>query len=135
MIAAIGWLIFAVLTAGNGYIIWRIFAYYRSTTGTAWGRLLATAKQSRTIFVQYVVIIGGWALSAFDKIASVAQMPELQDWMKANLTPQLVGTVVAGIGLITIVARVKGLVESSWNPQLGLLDAPDANRNTTIDKG
>jgi hypothetical protein len=98
-----------VLLAGLGYIVYRVWTRYRSTTGTTWERILATAKGSATIAWQYIVIAGGAVISSLGFIAEVLNMPDVQAWLKASLQPSYVGLALVVISIITVYARLRTL--------------------------
>lgn len=97
----------AALLVGSVYIGYRVYTRYRRTTGTTWERLLATAKGSATIFMQYLVIIGSAAISGISYLAEVVNMPEVRDWIQSSLKPEYVGAALAAIAVVTIASRLR----------------------------
>lgn len=100
---------YLALIAGVGFIVGRVIKVYATTTGTRWERLLATAKGSATILQQYVMIIGGAALVAVDKVLDVLNLGETQELIKQSVSPQVMGWVIVGTAMLTIVARLRSL--------------------------
>jgi hypothetical protein len=101
--------IFVVLTAALAYIVYRLIAYYDTTQGTLWERLLSTAGHSATILWQYWAVFMAWILSSLGDIATILGHPDIQTWIKSVLSPEYVGAFVALVAFVTIVARLRTL--------------------------
>lgn len=124
-----GWLFFAVATYFIGRLIWHIVVFYRASTGTIKERLLATAKESRTIIVAYATIIGGYALWALDQAAQALQSDSAQQFIRENLDPKYVGAAFMAIGIIVWLARLKGMFQVS---QFGFAAVKNPQDGTTM---
>jgi hypothetical protein len=97
------------LVAVSAYLVIRVVTLYQAATGTVWNKLLATSRGSATIFTHFCVIVSGALVSSLDWIAQILNAPDVQSWIKAVITPTSVGAVMAGIAVITIVARLRTL--------------------------
>jgi hypothetical protein len=86
----------------------RVMLIYNTTSGTRWGRLLATAKQSATVlwlgFVGFVTAIfnGGMELAA---LAGTSQ--EVRDAITKYFDARVASAVIAGIVVVGIAARLR----------------------------
>lgn len=97
------------LAAALAYVAWRIVTRYSAATGTAWERLLATARDSATVLWQYFVVAIGAAIANLGAAAELLNMPEVKGFLQASLQPEYVGAAFAAIAVVTIVARLRTL--------------------------
>lgn len=94
------------MTAASVYLAFRIFTYYRSTTGTRWERLLSSAKYSETILLQFFAFIGGWFIAIAGFAGDAVGMPDVRTFLNDNIGPTVTGAVVAGLAVFTMWARL-----------------------------
>lgn len=98
-------LIVVALTGSVAYIAWRMVSHYRAATGNVAQRLLASAKDSETILVQYAALVWSWVIAASDVLGEIINSQEVKalftDWK-----PEYYAAMVAIIAIITILARV-----------------------------
>jgi hypothetical protein len=101
-----------LVLAVAGYILVHMGAFYASSTGTPWQRLLATAKNSATIFIQFVGIIGTAILTAVSYLADAVNLPEVKSWM-SSLPSEWVGFAAVAFMVVTIFGRMRSLPATS----------------------
>lgn len=94
------------MTAAVIYISYRIVSYYRSTTGTRRERLLASAKYSETILLQFFAFIGGWFIAIAGFAADAVGLPDVRQFLNDNIGPTVMGGVVAALAVFTMWARL-----------------------------
>jgi len=102
-------IIVLVLTFSAAYIVIRMVRYFFLATGSFWERLFATTKRSGTIFIQCIVLIWSWILSATGMASDVINLPQVQDFMRILLKPVYIAGIVACIATLTIFARMRTL--------------------------
>src|SRR5262245_41556175 len=96
--------------AGVLYLGWRVWTrYHASTAATVWGKLLDAGNSSASILWQYVVMAGGFVLTAISKGSDLFDMPEFKTLIQENLSPELAGGVLVAIAVLGIVARLRTL--------------------------
>ncbi len=83
--------------------------YAPGATLTTWQRALHAASGSATVLWSYFLIVIGWALSGVGDLATALNMPEVQSFVHNNLPAEWVGIAVAGIAVVTIIARLRTL--------------------------
>jgi hypothetical protein len=103
--------IFAACLAAIAYGGYRVAARYRAATGSVYARALAAAQGSATVLWSYVVALGGVALQAAGQGAEIFELPEVREAIAAWLAPEWAGAVLLLIGVITVLARLRTLVE------------------------
>lgn len=102
-------IIVLVLTFSATYIIIRMVRYFFLATGTFWQRLLATAKRSFTILIQFIVLIWSWVLGGAGMASDVVNLPQVQDFLRIILKPVYMAGIIACIAALTIFARMRSL--------------------------
>lgn len=102
-------IIFLVLTFAATYIVVRMVRYFFLATGTFWQRLLATAKRSFTIFIQFIVLLWSWVLGGVGMASDVVNLPQVQDFLRILLKPVYLAGIIAFIAALTIFARMRTL--------------------------
>lgn len=95
-----------------GVLVWSAFVFRRfrrSTEPTCWKRFFSSAKDSATLFVNYVtaaaLALGNGILLLSDSF----NMPEVRTAIETNLTPQVATGVIAGIVMLNVAARFRTL--------------------------
>jgi zinc transporter ZupT len=85
---------------------------YRAATGTTWQRLLVASKDSATILWGYIVGTVGTLITWSSTAADALNLPEVNSFLTTYVAPypKALGAIVAGIALVTIVARLRSLV-------------------------
>ena len=91
------------------YGVWHVVVRYRAAEGSTWERALATAKGSASILWQYIVGLGGLAITWATSAADLFNMPEAQEILKTYLRPDVVGVVLVAIAVIGVIARLRTL--------------------------
>lgn len=91
------------------FIVGKIVVGYSQATGSPWERLLVSAKNSATVLWSYIVAAAGMILTWADQAAQYFNMPEVQQFLKDNLTPTRLATAMTVIAAVTIVARLRTL--------------------------
>jgi hypothetical protein len=102
-------IIVLVLTFAVAYIAVRMVKYFFIATGSFWQRLLATAKRSFTILVQFVVLLWSWILGGVGMASDVVNLPQVQDFLRILLKPVYLAGIIACIAALTIFARMRTL--------------------------
>lgn len=111
-------IIFLVLTFASSYIVIRMVRYFFLATGSFWQRLLATAKRSFTIFIQFIVLLWSWILGGAGMASDLVNLPQVQDFLRILLKPVYMAGIIACIAALTIFARMRTL------PDLPVTAAP-----------
>lgn len=106
MINAIFTVLGLAMTAAAVYLGYRIVTYYRSTTGTRRERLLASAKYSETILLQFFYFIGGWFIAVAGFASEAVGLPDVRQFLNDNVGPAVLGCVVAALAVFTMWARL-----------------------------
>lgn len=94
-----------------GVAIWGGFVYcrFRKATGTCWERFFSSARDSATVFVNYLtaaaLALGNGILLLSDGL----NMPEVRRAIETNLTPAVATGIIAGIVLLNVAARFRSL--------------------------
>ena len=85
---------------------------YRAATGTTWQRLLVASKDSATILWSYIVGVVGTLITWSSTAADALNLPEVNSFLTTYVAPypKALGAIVAGIAVVTIVARLRSLV-------------------------
>jgi hypothetical protein len=104
-------LIFTVCLAAIAYGVVRVAVRYRASTGTTWERVLATAEGSATVLWSYIVAAGGLVMQLAGQGAEIFNMPEIKDGIMKLLKPEWVGGFLFLIGVMTVIARLRTLIE------------------------
>ena|SRR5690349_18417867 len=112
MFTAIVLIATAAILAACAYWFVRSF---RAATGTTWQRLLAASKDSATILWSYIVGAVGTLITWSSTAADALNLPEVNSFLTTYVAPypKALGAIVAGIALVTIVARLRTLVSSA----------------------
>lgn len=77
-----------------------------------WDKLKAASFHSLTMAWSYVLMVGGTVLANVDTFAAVVTDKQVSDQIAAALgaSPTILGKWIALVGVITTVARVRGLI-------------------------
>ena len=105
-------IIVLALLGGAGYLVYRLIACYReSSSREAFReRILAGAKNSMTILIQYLVIIWSALLGLISYLSdNILNLPEVQAWVRVAFEPEIVLGVTAVIAVLTMLARLRSL--------------------------
>lgn len=86
---------------------------YRAAVGTTWQRSVIAAHDSAVMLWQYIVLFAADILAWSEKGAEALNLPEVQQFLTAYVTPKMLAGVVAGIAVITIVARLRTLLRAA----------------------
>lgn len=111
-------IIVLVLTFSAAYIIIRMVRYFFIATGSFWQRLLATAKRSFTVLIQFIVLLWSWVLGGAGMASDLINLPQVQDFLRILLKPVYMAGIIACIAALTIFARMRSL------PDVPVTEAP-----------
>lgn len=93
-----------------GYYAVETYFRYRETTGTRWERLIKAASNSATILWGKFVLVLSAIVSQLDNIADLLGQPEMKDYIQTLIgNPKAVASVMAGIAVISMIARFRTL--------------------------
>jgi hypothetical protein len=103
-----------------GYIVYCIYTVPVSTPPMTRGqKLFYATKKSATLFVQFAtasfLALGNGIMNFADFFGA----PEVKDWVKQNLTPEVASGVIAVLLFLTIWARVRNLGVTAPPPYQG----------------
>jgi hypothetical protein len=102
-------LIDVALAAALGFFIYRAVTGYQAATGTVWQRLWAAVEGSASILWGYFVVAVGTVLDWTVQVATYAGQPDVSNYIQTNISAATASKVVAAIGLITVLARLRTL--------------------------
>lgn len=86
---------------------------YRAATGTMFQRAVSAAHDSATMLWQYIVLFSANLLAWSEKGAEALNLPDVQSFLTEHVKPGMLATVMTGIAIVTIVARLRGLWRTS----------------------
>jgi hypothetical protein len=89
--------------------------YFILATGTFWQKLLASAKRSVTILIQFFVLLWSWAISGAGMASDVINLPQVREFMNIMLKPVYISGIIACIATLTILARMRTLPDLPTN--------------------
>ncbi|HLY91319.1 MAG TPA: hypothetical protein VKQ27_20205 [Acetobacteraceae bacterium] len=102
-----------VLTLIVGLVVWDFLHNYTGapdeTKGMLWQRILHGGMGSSTVLVSYLTLIGGWCMTAAGQIGDLVGQPAVHEWLNAHLSAEGMGAVMAGVAVLTFIARLRTL--------------------------
>lgn len=72
-------------------------------------KIKAACLHSMTVAWSYVLALVGVVLPVIDAVADLNSDPTFKDTITAAFTPKLVGYLIFGISLVTLIARIRSL--------------------------
>ena len=104
------WFIFDVaMIAVFAFFVYRFWSVYKTAEGTVWQRIWQGVESSATILWGYIVFGSGrlldWALQG----SIYLQQPEIEAYVRQNLTPGGAAKALSVIGLVIFLARIRSL--------------------------
>jgi hypothetical protein len=100
-----------------GFFVYRAVTLYRASTGTVWLRLWTACEGSATIMWSYLVLGVSTALDWTVQAATYLNQPDVASYIQTNISTTTAAKVVAVIGFITILARLRSLWRSAHGDQ------------------
>lgn len=83
---------------------------FAKAKGSTWQRMLAASFNSATILWSYLVAIGAAILAFISALAEVLGMTEVRDMIQKTISAEFLGITLAGIMVITIIARLRTIL-------------------------
>lgn len=72
-------------------------------------KLKAMCLHSLTVAWSYVLAFAGAVLTVIDAIAEASSDPTIKDNINAMFSPKIVGYIIVGISLATLIARLRSM--------------------------
>lgn len=114
MLTFLFWFVFIAFYMGAfGFMGYKFYHGYIVAEGTVWQRLHATFTSSTTLAWGYAQIVGSYVIENIERLANAVNLPEVSNFIMHNVNPGFAATFVFVSGLITCVARVRGLFASN----------------------
>lgn len=95
-----------------GVFAWFVYHFvvkFKEAEGSVWGRTLAGARDSATVFWGGVLYVAGAIVDLAEKAADFLNLPEVTTFINNYFPPKYVAIGLMVIGGVTILARLRTL--------------------------
>lgn len=102
-------LIAVVLLGGSTYLLWRMYSFYATTSGTTVQRLSAAFKNSATLLVQAAAAVTVAGSNGILMLTDFFNAPQVRDYVTHHFSPDVASAIFVGFLGLTTLARMRSM--------------------------